>query len=218
MEQVQQDSSDIKKPAKTNWIFVGLVILFFVVAAAAAFLTFNYVKDFVASWNITDLPGIVVKPGAEPTENSPQSETQVAKPPAVVIGPEPIPWDGASRVNILVMGIDQREHEEGPWRTDTMLVLTIDPANYRRYTPLVNLLAALDTRQTVAVYKRLYPLFQEAYEGLGYPDAYINDRLIEVTWDGRIVWEWTAAEHIDEFDFSDEAHVNGITIRGSSSG
>ena len=58
--------------------------------------------------------------------------------------------------------------------------LTIDPANYQRYTPLVNILAALDTKQTVAVYKRLYPLFQEAYENLGYPDAYFNDRLIEV--------------------------------------
>ena len=58
--------------------------------------------------------------------------------------------------------------------------LAIDPANYQRYTPLVKMLAALDTRQTVAVYKRLYPLFQEAYESLGYPDAYFNDRLIEV--------------------------------------
>jgi len=58
--------------------------------------------------------------------------------------------------------------------------LTIDPANYRRYTPLVKMLAALDTKQVVAVYKRLYPLFQEAYEGLGYPGAYFNDRLIEV--------------------------------------
>jgi hypothetical protein len=58
--------------------------------------------------------------------------------------------------------------------------LSIDPANYQRYTPLVKMLAALDTRQVVAVYKRLYPLFQEAYEGLGYPNAYFNDRLIEV--------------------------------------
>ena len=58
--------------------------------------------------------------------------------------------------------------------------LTIDPANYQRYPPLVKILAALDTRQTVAVYKRLYPLFQEAYEGLGDPDDYFNDRLIEV--------------------------------------
>ena len=58
--------------------------------------------------------------------------------------------------------------------------LTIDPANYRRYTPLVRMLTALDSRQVVAVYKRLYPLFQEAYEGLGYPNAYFNDRLVEV--------------------------------------
>jgi LCP family protein required for cell wall assembly len=129
MEQVQQDSSEINKPAKANWVLIGLVILFFVVAAAAAFLTFNYVRDFVASWNITDLPGVVVNPGAEPTENSPQSETQVAKPPAVVIGPEPIPWDGASRVNILVMGLDYRDwvSGEGAPRTDTMILASVDP-------------------------------------------------------------------------------------------
>lgn len=58
--------------------------------------------------------------------------------------------------------------------------LTIDPANDQRYTPLVKILAALDTKQVVAVYKRLYPLFQEAYAGIGYPNAYFNDRLIEV--------------------------------------
>ena len=58
--------------------------------------------------------------------------------------------------------------------------LTIDPANYQRYKPLVKMLDMLDPVQVVAIYKRLYPLFQEAYEGLGYPDAYFNDRLVEV--------------------------------------
>lgn len=58
--------------------------------------------------------------------------------------------------------------------------LRITEANYERYTPLVKMLAALDTRRVVAVYKYLYPLFQEAYQGLGYPDAYFNDRLVEV--------------------------------------
>jgi hypothetical protein len=56
----------------------------------------------------------------------------------------------------------------------------IDPANARRYTPLIELLSALDAEQVVAVYKRLYPLFQQAYQGLGYPDGYFNDRLVEV--------------------------------------
>ncbi len=32
------------------------------------------------------------------------------------------------RVNILLLGIDQRDGESGPWRTDTMILLSIDPA------------------------------------------------------------------------------------------
>jgi LCP family protein required for cell wall assembly len=32
------------------------------------------------------------------------------------------------RVNILLLGIDQRENDPGPWRTDTMILLSIDPA------------------------------------------------------------------------------------------
>jgi LCP family protein required for cell wall assembly len=130
MEHAQQGNSKKKKTGRTSWIYIGLVVLFFVVAVGAAFLTFNYVKDFVTSWNITDLPGIVVNPGAEPTQNSPLDEPEVAAPPpAVVIGPEPIPWDGASRVNILVMGLDYRDwvSGEGAPRTDTMVLASVDP-------------------------------------------------------------------------------------------
>jgi len=32
----------------------------------------------------------------------------------------------------------------------------------------------------VAVYRRFYPLFQQAYVELGYPKGYFNDRLVEV--------------------------------------
>ena len=40
----------------------------------------------------------------------------------------PKSWDGKERVNILVMGIDQREGEnELGYRTDTMIVVTVDP-------------------------------------------------------------------------------------------
>jgi hypothetical protein len=30
------------------------------------------------------------------------------------------------------------------------------------------------------MYKQYYPLFQQAYVDLGYPDGYFNDRLVEV--------------------------------------
>jgi LCP family protein required for cell wall assembly len=36
-------------------------------------------------------------------------------------------WNGKERVNILVLGVDQRPNESGPWRTDTMVVVSIDP-------------------------------------------------------------------------------------------
>jgi len=56
----------------------------------------------------------------------------------------------------------------------------IDPRNFERYTPLVSAVAALDLHQLTTTYFHLYPLFQTAYEALGYPSAYFNDRLIAV--------------------------------------
>jgi Arylsulfotransferase (ASST) len=32
-----------------------------------------------------------------------------------------------------------------------------------------------------------------------------DDRLIEVSWDGRVLWDWRASDHADEFGFSPEA-------------
>lgn len=57
---------------------------------------------------------------------------------------------------------------------------TISAKNSPRYTPLVHLIESLDTPKTVALYVRAYPLFQQAYEELGYPRRYFNDRLIAV--------------------------------------
>lgn len=52
--------------------------------------------------------------------------------------------------------------------------------NYQRYDGIVRQFTAADPAQVVDLYQRFYPLFQKAYEGLGYPDRYFNDRLIEV--------------------------------------
>lgn len=56
----------------------------------------------------------------------------------------------------------------------------ISPDNSGRYTPFVRLVEGIDARQAAAAYAHLYPLFQQAYEELGYPGRYFNDRLIEV--------------------------------------
>ena len=52
--------------------------------------------------------------------------------------------------------------------------------NAARYTPLVLLAEGVDTARAVQLYVRMYPLLQRAYEDLGYPKRYFNDRLIEV--------------------------------------
>jgi hypothetical protein len=56
----------------------------------------------------------------------------------------------------------------------------LDPANYERYKPVVQLLRSTDTQRLVETYVRYYPLFQESYENLGHPPQYFNDRVIVV--------------------------------------
>ncbi len=52
--------------------------------------------------------------------------------------------------------------------------------NYARYSSFVKLVGATDAQQTAALYQRYYPLFQEAYRELGYPNQSFNTRALEV--------------------------------------
>jgi hypothetical protein len=51
--------------------------------------------------------------------------------------------------------------------------------NFARYDPYMKIVEAVDPRTLVTWYVHWYPLFQEAYRQLGYPQGYFNDRLIE---------------------------------------
>lgn len=57
---------------------------------------------------------------------------------------------------------------------------TINPDNSQRYTPFVLFVESVDTAQAVRLYVSLYPLFQQAYEEVGFPKRYFNDRLVAV--------------------------------------
>ena len=54
----------------------------------------------------------------------------------------------------------------------------IDPENYRRYVKYVDFFEGMDSDNIARIYFRYYPLFQQAYEDLGYKNAYFNDRVI----------------------------------------
>jgi LCP family protein required for cell wall assembly len=90
------------------------IVGFLVVGAIASCTFFNLVREIVKNWNTTALAAPSV------SNSNPGS------------GPAPIEipdWKGVERVNILLLGIDERQQEQGPWRTDTMIVLTVDPAS-----------------------------------------------------------------------------------------
>jgi hypothetical protein len=58
--------------------------------------------------------------------------------------------------------------------------LAIAGENDSRYDAFVKMVEGVDTAAAVAEYRRMYPLFQQAYVDLGYPNGYFNDRLVEV--------------------------------------
>ena len=57
---------------------------------------------------------------------------------------------------------------------------TIAAGNSARYRAFVAFAEAVPLDAAVKLYAQLYPLFQTAYEELGYPRQYFNDRLIAV--------------------------------------
>jgi len=59
-------------------------------------------------------------------------------------------------------------------------IYTLNPDSYARYDLLVNLVVRADLEFITETYRRFYPLFQESYLRLGYPDGYFNDRVVEV--------------------------------------
>jgi hypothetical protein len=63
-------------------------------------------------------------------------------------------------------------------QADGRILLRADNAS--RYDTYLRVMEQADTAKLVDAYVRYYPLFQKAYEDLGYPHGYFNDRLVEV--------------------------------------
>ncbi len=56
----------------------------------------------------------------------------------------------------------------------------IGAENSRRYGVFVKWIDSLDMKGVAGLYRQLYPNFQSAYEALGYPGRYFNDRVVDV--------------------------------------
>jgi hypothetical protein len=81
------------------------------------------------------------------------------------------------------LAVEQRPIKPAPGRFTTTgpeEAPVLSDENESRYTPFVKAVDAASTAAIVAIYRRNYPLFQQAYEELGYPQGDFNGRLIEV--------------------------------------
>jgi LCP family protein required for cell wall assembly len=117
------------KATKRNLLVFALVIAFLIAMALIAYLTFIAVRDFITSQSgLIDLPGISLTKSTT-TPDAAGVSVDVNTPLQESSRPTPEPWDGAKRVTMLVMGLDYRDWAagEGPPRTDTMIVFTLDP-------------------------------------------------------------------------------------------
>jgi len=97
----------------TRLMHMGLIVLYLIVTITASLLIFKWVRETVSASEM--LPTFTLGEKG-PSPNVEYAEGQVL--------PE---WTGTDRITVLVLGIDEREQEEGPWRTDTMMIATLDP-------------------------------------------------------------------------------------------
>jgi len=68
----------------------------------------------------------------------------------------------------------------GQINSQSDIATTLTATQYARYDEFVQAATAVDSKQLAATYFKLYPLFQDAYKSLGYPNGYFNDRLVAV--------------------------------------
>ena len=130
----------MKNPFAGKRITAGQIV-FWVIAVALAIGALSLTRNIFTCWRVTSLPGaapqscggvtqadVTPDPNVTPDPDTTPGAAVVPTPgAAAIVLPEP--WDGASRITVLVIGLDYRDWEagEGPPRSDTMILLTIDP-------------------------------------------------------------------------------------------
>jgi polyisoprenyl-teichoic acid--peptidoglycan teichoic acid transferase len=135
--------SSLAEPGRVHWFSAILVFLLVAVLGLtgySGYLMYRMMRNYAAT--SPNLPSFAMvqqtvsgqpAPTSEPASESATALPQGAPTTQAAVGSQPtavVPTPGAApqgRINILLMGIDQRQGEQGPFRTDTMIVITMDP-------------------------------------------------------------------------------------------
>jgi len=102
-------------PLGVQFVLSILFGLFVAGGFYSAYMFYLTVKEVVATAQMPAMPVLYLPvPGQKPVP--------------LLIREETVDWQRKERVNILLLGIDRRPGEHGPWRTDSMLLASVDPA------------------------------------------------------------------------------------------
>ncbi len=131
------NTNSTNKKFSIKWLILGIVSL----ALFAGVLVLA--RNIVTGWCLSPLPGIaltgcsggVSDPNfTQASEETPEAGSDIpdlpTPAPAIPAVELPPAWDGASRVNVLLLGLDSYDgsaDRSGPARSDTMILLTLDP-------------------------------------------------------------------------------------------
>ena len=101
----------------------AVFIIFLVLAMTTSVVAFTMVRNLTSTMTILNLPGAPILEAL--TGNNSGGAQSSGKPAGAAT---PVPWDGTSRVTILIMGLDYRDWQSGDTpHSDTMILLSLDP-------------------------------------------------------------------------------------------
>lgn len=122
-------NSNRSQQASSLILILSGFLLFLSAAIFIGYTAYSKSYQFFLVYKLTNLGGPPIETGSQPI--MPETPDPVASTPRPTALPGLMvePWDKASRVSVLVLGLDYRDWElnEGPPRTDTMILLSIDP-------------------------------------------------------------------------------------------
>jgi polyisoprenyl-teichoic acid--peptidoglycan teichoic acid transferase len=122
----RRQTPKIVLPKSIDRLTAILVVAFLLLASTTGVVAYFVVRNLVSGWSLTQIPNSPMDSSVPVQDTTPGVSNTLQ--PLTQAGPTPMPWDGASRVNVLIMGLDYRDYVAGDVpRTDTMMLLTIDP-------------------------------------------------------------------------------------------
>jgi polyisoprenyl-teichoic acid--peptidoglycan teichoic acid transferase len=125
---------------KLDRLTIILLVAAVLIAGTLGFFAFRMVREIILPMTTFEIPGAPVASADTPIDalqdGAAPGDIEIPPPaPEALSAPDELPtddWDGGSRVNILIMGLDFRDWEAGETpRTDTMILFTIDPITYQ---------------------------------------------------------------------------------------